>query len=169
MSTAKQRTITPSHALDIEHLHVEVEFAASNLCRRCEIARPLLSRRLFRSGLGDSESRSALPCAKVAPPKVSSTQEPLMIEGAFRSSSMHSSMTTTPGRERLRPSADHSLERKPRPELELARSVDVVGDLPERETLLRRTDHAGHARVSPLRVIRHVIAGDIEAERFGLG
>jgi hypothetical protein len=60
-------------------------------------------------------------------------------------------------------SGSSALEDKPRPKLELTRGVDVVRDQPKWETLLYRTDHAGHAWVSPLRKVGHVVAGEIEA------
>src|SRR5215470_9322181 len=59
-----------------------------------------------------------------------------------------------------------SLEDKPRAELELAWSVDVVRDLPECRTRLCSSDHVGHRWVSPLRIVGHVVAREIEAERF---
>ncbi len=57
-------------------------------------------------------------------------------------------------------------EREPRAELELARSVHIVGDLSKLLARLSRSSQVDHVWVSVLRRIRRVVRGDIEAQRF---
>ena len=57
-------------------------------------------------------------------------------------------------------------ECKPRSKLELARGIDVGCDQPEVKALLLHADNAVHAWVSVLRKVSHVVAGEIEAQRF---
>jgi len=60
-------------------------------------------------------------------------------------------------------------EFKPCAKLELARSIDVVADHSERFAFASHADYAVHTRVSVLRVVGHVIARDIEAQRLRFG
>ena len=57
-------------------------------------------------------------------------------------------------------------ECKPRSELELARGVDGLRNLSKGLTLLLHTHNGVDAGISVLRRIAHVVAGDIEAQRF---
>ena len=61
------------------------------------------------------------------------------------------------------------LEGKPRPELELARRVHRVRDLSEWGTLRRTPTKLVMVGYPHCAVVGHVIAGNIEAERFRFG
>src|SRR5271168_3725257 len=71
------------------------------------------------------------------------------------------------------------LEGEPPAELELARGVDVLRDVPEAGAIAVRGGVAGllrlyqsravDGRVSVLRVVGHVVTRDIEAQRFRFG
>jgi len=66
----------------------------------------------------------------------------------------------------LRLISGQSLEGETSAKLELAWRVDRVCDQSEGKTLLRRTDDAGHTWISPLRIVGHIVDGNIEAQGF---